>query len=179
MWQVKCCLSNDGYIAREEMMALLQNCLNLSGQEEEGEDGIKVLKVPECLYSVLSRTWLTWHWRRWTLIKMAGSATKTLRQRLVITSSHSLASFRFRSGSTFNFSMKIEKEPLLLEAFGPCLPRAEALHKFFQQVDQGVHTSYWSTKVSPDNQTDQVMDKPEGIKSIRNFFLGLTWASRA
>ena len=134
MWQVKCCLSNDGYIAREEMMALLQNCLNLSGQEEEGEDGIKVLKVPECLYSVLSRTWLTWHWRRWTLIKMAGSATKTLRQRLVITSSHSLASFRFRSGSTFNFSMKIEKEPLLLEAFGPCLPRAEALHKFFQQV---------------------------------------------
>ena len=34
--------SNDGYIAREEMMALLQNCLNLSGQEEEGEDGIKV-----------------------------------------------------------------------------------------------------------------------------------------
>ena len=36
-------VSNDGYIAREEMMALLQNCLNLSGQEEEGEDGIKVL----------------------------------------------------------------------------------------------------------------------------------------
>ena len=35
--------SNDGYIAREEMMALLQNCLNLSGQEEEGEDGIKVV----------------------------------------------------------------------------------------------------------------------------------------
>ena len=31
--------------------------------------------------------------------------------------------------------MKIEQEPLLLEAFGPCLPRAEALHKFFQQVD--------------------------------------------
>ena len=37
--------SNDGYIAREEMMALLQNCLNLSGQEEEGEDGIKVAIV--------------------------------------------------------------------------------------------------------------------------------------
>ena len=30
--------------------------------------------------------------------------------------------------------IKIEHEPLLLEAFGPCLPRAEALHKFFQQV---------------------------------------------
>ena len=26
-------------------MALLQNCLNLSGQEEEGEDGIKVAIV--------------------------------------------------------------------------------------------------------------------------------------
>ena len=39
----ECYFSNDGYIAREEMMALLQNCLNLSGQEEEGEDGIKVV----------------------------------------------------------------------------------------------------------------------------------------
>ena len=26
-------------------MALLQNCLNLSGQEEEGEDGIKVVNL--------------------------------------------------------------------------------------------------------------------------------------
>ena len=34
----------------------------------------------------------------------------------------------------FWLEIKIEHEPLLLEAFGPCLPRAEALHKFFQQV---------------------------------------------
>ena len=48
--------SNDGYIAREEMMALLQNCLNLSGQEEEGEDGIKVSFC--CI-------WIYWLWVTW------------------------------------------------------------------------------------------------------------------
>ena len=32
-------------------MALLQNCLNLSGQEEEGEDGIKVLNLSNLSFS--------------------------------------------------------------------------------------------------------------------------------
>ena len=74
---------------------------------------------------------------------------------------------------TFVFHLnKIEQEPLLLEAFGPCLPRAEALHKFFQQVDHNILGGFikkiaFATK-------SQVMEKPEGIKSIRNFFLGLT-----
>ena len=45
--------SNDGYIAREEMMALLQNCLNLSGQEEEGEDGIKVASKSSLIHRFL------------------------------------------------------------------------------------------------------------------------------
>ena len=68
--------------------------------------------------------------------------------------------------------IKIEHEPLLLEAFGPCLPRAEALHKFFQQV----HFSIWSSLLCDPFSVIlmQVMDKPEGIKSIQNFFLGLT-----
>ena len=70
--------------------------------------------------------------------------------------------------------IKIEHEPLLLEAFGPCLPRAEALHKFFQQVHLDtfhlIKFVMWSLSVI----LMQVMDKPEGIKSIQNFFLGLT-----
>ena len=45
--------SNDGHIAREEMMALLQNCLNLSGQEEEGEDGIKVASKSSLIHRFL------------------------------------------------------------------------------------------------------------------------------
>ena len=76
------------------------------------------------------------------------------------------------SSKQVDIPMKIEQEPLLLEAFGPCLPRAEALHKFFQQVDHkffgGFHHFFvFATK-------SQVMEKPDGIKSIRNFFLGLT-----
>ena len=45
--QIKNCftvydLREKGFIAKEEMITLLQNCLNLTGQEEEGQDGIKV-----------------------------------------------------------------------------------------------------------------------------------------
>ena len=45
--QIKYCftvydLTGKGFIDKEEMITLLQNCLNLTGQEEEGEDGIKV-----------------------------------------------------------------------------------------------------------------------------------------
>ena len=49
-------------------------------------------------------------------------------------------------------TVQVRAEPLLLEAFGPCLPRAEALNTFLVKV----------------------MDKPEGIKAIKNYFLGLT-----
>ena len=36
-------LTGKGYIAKEEMVTLMQSCLNLTGQEEDGEDGIKVI----------------------------------------------------------------------------------------------------------------------------------------
>ena len=51
---IKCCqeqirycfsvydLTGKGIIAKEEMTTLLQKCLKLQGQEEEGEDGVKV-----------------------------------------------------------------------------------------------------------------------------------------
>ena len=49
--QIKFCfsvydLTGKGVIAKEEIATLLQKCLRLQGQEEEGEDGIKV----DCRY---------------------------------------------------------------------------------------------------------------------------------
>ena len=35
-------LTGKGYVGKEEMTTLLQKCLKLQGQEEEGEDGVKV-----------------------------------------------------------------------------------------------------------------------------------------
>ena len=51
--QIKYCftvydLTGKGFIAKEEMVTLLQNCLKLTGQEEEGEDGIKVTFTAGC-----------------------------------------------------------------------------------------------------------------------------------
>ena len=42
-------------------------------------------------------------------------------------------------------------EPLLLEALGPCLPNEKALDSFMKNV----------------------LGRPDGIKTIKNFFLGL------
>ena len=41
-------LTGKGIIAKEEMTTLLQKCLKLQGQEEEGEDGVKVEEDDIC-----------------------------------------------------------------------------------------------------------------------------------
>ena len=51
-----------------------------------------------------------------------------------------------------DFELTIMAEPLLLEAFGPCLPKEKSLDNFMKNV----------------------LGRPDGIKSIKNFFLGLT-----
>ena len=51
-----------------------------------------------------------------------------------------------------DFEETVLAEPLLLEAFGPCLPKEKALDIFLKKV----------------------LDRPEGIKTIKNYFLGLT-----
>ena len=51
-----------------------------------------------------------------------------------------------------DFEETVLTEPLLLEAFGPCLPKEKALDNFMKTV----------------------LGRPDGIKSVRNFFLGLT-----
>ena len=35
-------MNGDGFITKEEMTTLLQDCLKMTGLEEEGEDGLKV-----------------------------------------------------------------------------------------------------------------------------------------
>ena len=48
--QIKYCfsvydLTGKGIIAKEEIATLLQKCLRLQGQEEDGEDGVKVIYI--------------------------------------------------------------------------------------------------------------------------------------
>ena len=51
-----------------------------------------------------------------------------------------------------DFEGTVLKEPLLLEAFGKCLPTAKSLDRFMKTV----------------------LGKKDGIKGLKNFYLGLT-----
>ena len=51
--QIKYCfsvydLTGKGIIAKEDLATLLQKCLRLQGQEEDGEDGVKVEDCSFC-----------------------------------------------------------------------------------------------------------------------------------
>ena len=50
------------------------------------------------------------------------------------------------------FDGTVLKEPLLLEAFGKCLPTEKSLDRFLKKV----------------------LGKKDGIKGVKNFYLGLT-----
>ena len=52
----------------------------------------------------------------------------------------------------YDFEQTVNQDPLLLEAFGPCLPKEKALDTFIINV----------------------LGRQEGIQSLKNFFLGLT-----
>lgn len=51
-----------------------------------------------------------------------------------------------------DFEETVKSEPLLLEAFGTCLPRERQLDSFMKII----------------------LDRPEGIQTLKNFYLGLT-----
>ena len=51
-----------------------------------------------------------------------------------------------------DFEETVLKEPLLLEAFGPCLPIANKLDSFLKNI----------------------LGRRDGIKGVKNFYLGLT-----
>ena len=51
-----------------------------------------------------------------------------------------------------DYEETVKNEPLLLEAFGPCLPKATTLDLFMRQV----------------------LKRPDGISTLKNYYLGLT-----
>ena len=51
-----------------------------------------------------------------------------------------------------DFEATVVKEPLFLEAFGTCLPTDRLLDKFLKLI----------------------LDRKEGIKGLKNYYLGLT-----
>ena len=61
--QIKYCfsvydLTGKGIIAKEDLATLLQKCLRLQGQEEDGEDGVK---VEDCSFSFVFKKFLPGH----------------------------------------------------------------------------------------------------------------------
>ena len=123
-------LTGKGIIAKEEMTTLLQRCLKLQGQEEEGEDGVKVnnnLKWWEDDHSHSSKDIIDLTLKKMDLDKDGRICFD-------------------------DYVETIRTEPLLLETFGACLPRATVLDKFMKEV----------------------LKRPDGVLSLKNYYLGLT-----
>ena len=123
-------LTGKGYVGKEEMTTLLQKCLKLQGQEEEGEDGVKVNNDNNAITRDI-------HQKNKDIIDL------TLKKMDVDKDGRI---------SYADFEETVKSEPLLLEAFGPCLPRAEMLDLFMKKV----------------------LQRTDGLSSLKNFYLGLT-----
>ena len=122
-------LTGKGYVGKEEMTTLLQKCLKLQGQEEEGEDGVKV--GSDSVFGMKPE------YRNKDIIDI------TLKKMDVDKDGRI---------SYADFEETVKSEPLLLEAFGPCLPRAEMLDLYMKEV----------------------LQRTDGLSSLKNFYLGLT-----
>ena len=148
--------------------------------------------VVQDLIDIFVRTWLIWLWRRWILTKTAASATRTLRQRWfpifrqqgekVILGFEVLGESLFYLNS-FNLifelltwwsksrsSTSLCSWRRLVPAFLVLKPSINFSSRFTSILFHLIKFVRWSLSVI----SMQVMDKPEGIKSIQNFFLGLT-----
>ena len=87
-------LNEDGYISKEEMMTMMQNCFVVNSSEEEG-DGVKDLV-------------------EMTLRKMDKDKDGRI--------------------SLSDFQASVSEEPLLLEAFGNCLPTNQSGAEFSKKI---------------------------------------------
>ena len=130
--QIKYCfsvydLTGKGIIAKEDLATLLQKCLRLQGQEEDGEDGVKV--VEDCSFSFV------------LLNSLQDIIDLTLKK--MDLDKDGRICFE-------DFEETVKSEPLLLEAFGACLPGSRHLDNFLKDV----------------------LDRPEGVQQIKNFYLG-------
>ena len=142
---IKCCqeqirycfsvydLTGKGIIAKEEMTTLLQKCLKLQGQEEEGEDGVKVEEDDIC------------HDDLTIDIDCVPQDIIDLTLKKMDVDKDGRICFD-------DYEETVKNEPLLLEAFGPCLPKATTLDLFMRQV----------------------LKRPDGISTLKNYYLGLT-----
>ena len=126
-------LTGKGIIAKEEMTTLLQKCLKLQGQEEEGEDGVKVEEDDIC------------HDDFTIDIDCVPQDIIDLTLKKMDVDKDGRICFD-------DYEETVKNEPLLLEAFGPCLPKATTLDLFMRQV----------------------LKRPDGISTLKNYYLGLT-----
>ena len=126
-------LTGKGIIAKEEMTTLLQKCLKLQGQEEEGEDGVKVEEDDIC------------HDDLTIDIDCVPQDIIDLTLKKMDVDKDGRICFD-------DYEETVKNEPLLLEAFGPCLPKATTLDLFMRQV----------------------LKRPDGISTLKNYYLGLT-----
>ena len=126
-------LTGKGIIAKEEMTTLLQKCLKLQGQEEEGEDGVKVEEDDICQDDLAID------------IDCVPQDIIDLTLKKMDVDKDGRICFD-------DYEETVKNEPLLLEAFGPCLPKATTLDLFMRQV----------------------LKRPDGISTLKNYYLGLT-----
>ena len=85
-------LNADGFISKEEMLTMLKTCLVKSGMEEDGDEGVKVELVLFLSQDLIEMT----------MKKMDEDKDGRV--------------------SFADFEVTVTKDPLMLEAFGPCLP---------------------------------------------------------
>ena len=126
-------LTGKGIIAKEEMTTLLQKCLKLQGQEEEGEDGVKVEEDDICQDDLTIDIYC-------------------VPQDIIDLTLKKMDVDKDGRICFDDYEETVKNEPLLLEAFGPCLPKATTLDLFMRQV----------------------LKRPDGISTLKNYYLGLT-----
>ena len=129
--QIKYCfsvydLTGKGIIAKEDLATLLQKCLRLQGQEEDGEDGVK---VEDCSFSFVFKNSL---------------------QDIIDLTLKKMDLDKDGRICFEDFEETVKSEPLLLEAFGACLPGERHLDNFMKDV----------------------LDRPDGVQQIKNYYLG-------
>ena len=119
-------LTGKGIIAKEDLATLLQKCLRLQGQEEDGEDGVK---VEDCSFSFVFKNYL---------------------QDIIDLTLKKMDLDKDGRICFEDFEETVKSEPLLLEAFGACLPGERHLDNFMKDV----------------------LDRPDGVQQIKNYYLG-------
>lgn len=106
-------LNGDGYISREEMLAMLKTCLGRQGLEDDPEEGVKV-------------GWNIAHVYR-------NNVNHDILQDLIEMTLRKMDKDKDGRVSFSDWCQTMRQEPLMLEAFGPCLPGRRASELFLEK----------------------------------------------